>query len=107
MAVPPFSRVIGVFRISSHCPRHFFLPPTHFPPSNLSEELVFPAQSEMKKKFRQALRRRQEQMINQQRAYPLTAASTEMPRVREHLSPGPDGELLVLSLPLNSCQPTE
>lgn len=97
MAVP----AIRVVRISSHCPRHFFLPPTHFPPSNLSEELGFPPQSEKKKKkFRQTLHRRQEQMINQWRAYPLTAALAEMPLVREHLSAGPEGELLVLSLRL-------
>lgn len=63
-AVPPASHVIRVFRNSSHCPRHFFLPPTHFPPSNLSEELGFPPQSEKKKKkFRQTLPRRQQ--INQ------------------------------------------
>lgn len=49
-AVPAVSHVIRVFRISSHCPRHFFLPPTHFPPSNLSEELGSPPQSEEKKK---------------------------------------------------------
>lgn len=65
MAVPAVSHVIRVFRISFHCPRHFFLPPTHFLPSNLSEEIGFPPPPEKKKKFRQTLPRRQEQMINQ------------------------------------------
>lgn len=106
MAVPAVSHVIRVFRISFHCPRHFFLPPTHFLPSNLSEEIGFPPPPEKKKKFRQTLPRRQEQMINQWRAYPLTAAFAELPRVKEHLSAGPEGQLLVLSLPLNACQPT-
>lgn len=105
-AGPAVSHVIRVFRVSSHCPRHFFLPPTHFPPSNLSEELGFPPQSEKKKKiFRQTLPRRQERMINQWRAYPLTAAFAEKPRVREHLSAGPEGQLLVLSLRLNLVSP--